>query len=42
MPEAQLVLRSQRVVTPEGTRAASVTVADGRITAVGPHDAPVP
>jgi allantoinase len=40
--EAQLVLRSQRVVTPEGTRAASVAVADGRITDVGPHDAPVP
>ncbi|RAJ69271.1 allantoinase [Streptomyces sp. Amel2xB2] len=42
MPGVQLVLRSTRVVTPEGTRAASVGVADGRITEVGPHDAPVP
>ncbi|MGK5529971.1 allantoinase AllB [Streptomyces sp. URMC 129] len=37
-----LVLRSTRVITPEGVRAASVAVADGRITAVSPHDAPVP
>lgn len=42
MPDAQLVLRSTRVVTPEGTRAASVSAADGRITAVEPHDAHVP
>nr|WP_240968828.1 allantoinase AllB [Streptomyces sp. HNM0575] len=35
-------MRSSRVVTPEGTRAASVSVADGRITEVGPYDAPVP
>ncbi|MCF6522927.1 allantoinase AllB [Streptomyces sp. JJ36] len=39
---SQLVLRSTRVVTPEGTRPASVTVAGGRITAVLPHDAEVP
>ncbi|MDT0398651.1 MULTISPECIES: allantoinase AllB [Streptomyces] len=39
---AELVLRSARVVTPGGTRAASVTVADGVITAVLPYDAPVP
>ncbi len=37
--DAQLVLRSTRVITPEGTRAASVTVKDGRIAAVLPHDA---
>ncbi|MDK1349008.1 allantoinase AllB [Streptomyces sp. 378] len=42
MSDAELVLRSTRVITPEGTRAASVTVAGGRITAVLPHDAPVP
>ncbi|MEZ7156978.1 allantoinase AllB [Streptomyces sp. MAD19A] len=42
MPDVQLVLRSTRVVTPEGTRAASVAVADGAVTAVLPHDAPVP
>nr|WP_286169061.1 allantoinase AllB [Actinospica acidiphila] len=35
-------MRSTRVVTPEGTRAASVAVADGLVTAVLPHDAPVP
>lgn len=42
MPDVQLVLRSTRVVTPEGTRAASVAVAGGTVTAVLPHDAPVP
>lgn len=42
MPDAELVLRSTRVITPEGTRAASVAVADGTITAVAPYDAPVP
>ncbi|MER7788338.1 allantoinase AllB [Streptomyces sp. NPDC097640] len=42
--DPDLVLRSTRVVTPEGTRAASVAVAtaDGTITAVLPHDAAVP
>ncbi|MEU7722448.1 allantoinase AllB [Streptomyces tibetensis] len=42
MSDAELVLRSTRVITPEGTRAASVEVADGTITAVLPYDAPVP
>ncbi|MFJ8016903.1 allantoinase AllB [Streptomyces sp. NPDC096339] len=38
----ELVLRSTRVITPEGTRAASVAVAGGKIAAVLPHDADVP
>ncbi|MFD5819702.1 allantoinase AllB [Streptomyces sp. NPDC127038] len=42
MSEAELVLRSTRVITPEGTRAASVAVAAGKITAVLPYDAGVP
>ncbi|MEU1850571.1 allantoinase AllB [Streptomyces sp. NPDC019990] len=42
MSDAELVLRSTRVLTPDGTRAASVAVAAGTITAVLPHDAPVP
>ncbi|MFI6851604.1 allantoinase AllB [Streptomyces sp. NPDC050416] len=42
MSDAELVLRSTRVITPEGTRAASVAVAGGTITAVLPYDAPVP
>ncbi|MDQ0485331.1 allantoinase AllB [Streptomyces cellulosae] len=42
MPDVELVLRSTRVITPEGTRAASVAVAGGTVTAVLPHDAPVP
>ncbi|GAB7105449.1 allantoinase AllB [Streptomyces phaeofaciens JCM 4814] len=41
MSDAELVMRSTRVVTPEGTRAASVAVRAGRITAVLPYDAPV-
>ncbi|MER6524306.1 allantoinase AllB [Streptomyces sp. NPDC001508] len=41
MSDAELVLRSTRVITPEGTRAASVAVSAGTITAVLPHDAPV-
>ncbi|MFG2860548.1 allantoinase AllB [Streptomyces sioyaensis] len=40
--ERELVLRSTRVVTPQGTRAASVTVEDGTIAAVLPYDAPAP
>ncbi|MEU1664350.1 allantoinase AllB [Streptomyces sparsogenes] len=42
--DPDLVLRSTRVVTPEGVRAASVavTMADGRISAVLPHDAALP
>lgn len=35
-----LVLRSTRVVTPEGTRPASVAVADGTIAAVLPYEGP--
>ncbi|AZM59160.1 MULTISPECIES: allantoinase AllB [unclassified Streptomyces] len=42
MSDAELVLRSTRVITPGGTRAASVAVTDGTITAVLPHQAPVP
>ncbi|MFI9645117.1 allantoinase AllB [Streptomyces sp. NPDC052040] len=42
MSDAELVLRSRQVITPEGTRAASVAVAGGTITAVGPYDAAVP
>nr|WP_206440614.1 allantoinase AllB [Streptomyces scabichelini] len=37
-----MVLRSTRVITPEGTRAASVAVAAGKITAVLAYDAEVP
>ncbi|WP_037949301.1 allantoinase AllB [Streptomyces sp. PRh5] len=40
--DVELVLRSANVVTPDGPRAASVSVADGRIVAVGPYDAPDP
>ncbi|MGW0554102.1 allantoinase AllB [Streptomyces sp. NPDC002926] len=40
--DVNLVLRSTRVITPEGTRAASVTVAAGKIVAVLPYDAEVP
>ncbi|MEU4874662.1 allantoinase AllB [Streptomyces sp. NPDC021608] len=42
MSEAELVLRSTRVVTPRGTRPAAVAVAGGTITAVLPHDTAVP
>lgn len=42
MSDVELVLRSTRVITPEGPRPASVTVSGGTITAVLPHDAPVP
>ncbi|KNB53437.1 allantoinase AllB [Streptomyces caatingaensis] len=42
MAGPELVMRSTRVVTPEGTRPASVAVAGGRITAVLPHSAPAP
>ncbi|TLS43795.1 allantoinase AllB [Streptomyces montanus] len=38
----ELILRSVRVITPEGTRAASVAVAGGKITAVLPYEAEVP
>ncbi|MFK0112986.1 allantoinase AllB [Streptomyces sp. NPDC091217] len=42
MSDAELVLRSTRVITPEGTRAASVAVSAGTITAVLPYGTPVP
>ncbi|MEV0276524.1 allantoinase AllB [Streptomyces sp. NPDC050610] len=42
MPETELLLRSKRVVTPEGTRAAAVAVADGHITDVLPYDTAAP
>ncbi|MGW5033406.1 allantoinase AllB [Streptomyces nigra] len=42
MSDVELVLRSTRVITPEGTRPASVAVAAGKITAVLPYDAGVP
>ncbi|MFD9236500.1 allantoinase AllB, partial [[Kitasatospora] papulosa] len=42
MPEVQLVLRSTRVVTPEGIRAAAVFVVGGEIEAVLPYEAVVP
>ncbi|WP_329454890.1 allantoinase AllB [Streptomyces sp. NBC_01497] len=42
MPEVSLVLRSTRVVTPEGTRPAAVAVAGERIAAVLPYDADPP
>ncbi|MEU9338628.1 allantoinase AllB [Streptomyces sp. NPDC048290] len=41
MSDAELVLRSTRVVTPDGERPASVTVTGGTITAVLPHGHPV-
>jgi allantoinase len=37
-----LALRSQRVVTPEGERAATLLIENGRISALLPHDADVP
>jgi allantoinase len=40
--DVELVLRSTRVITPEGTRAASVAVSAGKITAVLPYEAAVP
>ncbi|MFE9996667.1 allantoinase AllB [Streptomyces avermitilis] len=42
MSDVELVLRSTRAITPEGTRPAAVAVAGGKITAVLPHDAEVP
>ncbi|MFD9041745.1 allantoinase AllB [Streptomyces bottropensis] len=42
MSEAELVVRSTRVLTPDGSRPAAVAVADGRIMAVLPYDAEVP
>ncbi|MFK8911509.1 allantoinase AllB [Streptomyces sp. YS-3] len=42
MSDVNLVLRSSRVITPDGTRPASVAVAGGVIHAVLPYDAEVP
>ncbi|MET9532768.1 allantoinase AllB [Streptomyces sp. NPDC006649] len=42
MSTTELVLRSTRVITPQGARAASVAVAEGKIAAVLPYDAEVP
>ncbi|MEU8520104.1 allantoinase AllB [Streptomyces sp. NBC_01216] len=40
--DVNLVLRSTRVITPEGARPASIAVSGGTIAAVLPHDAEVP
>ncbi|WP_330235109.1 allantoinase AllB [Streptomyces sp. NBC_00566] len=42
MSDAELALRSTRVITPEGARPATVTVAAGTITAVLPYDTELP
>ena len=42
MSEVDLVLRAERVLTPEGWRSASVWVSGGRITQVAAYDAPLP
>ncbi|GAA2437482.1 allantoinase AllB [Streptomyces mauvecolor] len=42
MSDVNLVLRSTRVITPEGTRPATVAVADGKIADVLPYEAEVP
>ncbi|MFD5702842.1 allantoinase AllB [Streptomyces lasiicapitis] len=42
MSGEELVLRSTRVITPEGTRPASVAVADGTIVAVRAYEAALP
>ncbi|MFD7611378.1 allantoinase AllB [Streptomyces sp. NPDC059828] len=42
MADVHLVLRSTRVITPEGTRAASIAVCGEEIAAVLPYDAEVP
>lgn len=39
MAKADHVLKAQRVVLPEGTKAASVAVADGKIVSIGAFDA---
>lgn len=41
-PDVNLILRSTRVVTPEGTRPAAVAVAGGTIDAVLPYDTGAP
>ncbi|MEV7568793.1 allantoinase, partial [Streptomyces tanashiensis] len=42
MSDTDLVLRSTRVITPEGTRPASIAVCGGTIAAVLAYDAEVP
>ncbi|OIJ65184.1 allantoinase AllB [Streptomyces mangrovisoli] len=42
MSDTELVLRSRRVIAPEGTRAAVVAVSGGTIAAVLPYDTPIP
>ncbi|MGW2862013.1 allantoinase AllB [Streptomyces sp. NPDC001205] len=42
MSDVNLVLRSTRVITPEGTRPATVAVAGGKIADVLPYEAEVP
>ncbi|MGW9187386.1 allantoinase AllB [Streptomyces rubiginosohelvolus] len=42
MPDIQLILRSTQVITPDGTRPASIAVSGGSIAAVFPYDAEVP
>ncbi|WP_030834543.1 allantoinase AllB [Streptomyces hygroscopicus] len=42
MSDVELVLRSAKVVTPDGTHPASVLVAAGRIVAVAPYGSPAP
>ncbi len=42
MSEVDLVLRAERVLTPEGWRPASVWVADGRVERVAAYEAPAP
>ncbi|MFJ2852603.1 allantoinase AllB [Streptomyces rubiginosohelvolus] len=42
MPDIQLILRSTQVITPDGTRPASIAVSGGSIAAVLPYDAEVP
>jgi dihydroorotase-like cyclic amidohydrolase len=41
MAEYELVIRAERVVTPDGMRAATVAIRDGQIAAIaGPGEAP--
>jgi allantoinase len=42
MPMPSPIVRSRRVLLPGGMRPAAIQIADGRITAINPHDAPVP
>src|SRR5262247_1135649 len=42
LPHSSLVVRSERVVLPEGVRPASIQTEDGRIAAIREIDAPAP